>query len=55
MEFYDFLPFCKTRSKRSIEVIGVEIWTPLPQDVIDITMETSETVTDVTNISCETP
>jgi hypothetical protein len=28
--------FCETRTERSVEVLRVKIWTPLPPDVTDI-------------------
>jgi hypothetical protein len=45
--------FCETRSKRSVEVYkGKKLDPPPPPpptDVTDITMETSQTVTDIIN------
>jgi hypothetical protein len=45
---FSFINFCGTRSKRSVEVYkGKNL--DLPQTVTDVTMETSQTVTDIIN------
>jgi hypothetical protein len=44
--FYFIIPFCETRSKRSVEVYKGKNLHP-PTDVTDIAMETSQTVTAI--------